>query len=120
MANADMVEGYCDGRDPSSPEPSSNRSHSYRHGFANGRDDLHRKPRAIAAELRKQADLAMDLDDAGIGAAAIEARQRANGCNQDDEPGDWGRPCCDRCCCADEAAGRESHADECRKMGLPI
>jgi hypothetical protein len=36
--------------------------------------------------------------------ARIEARQRANGCNEDNEPGDWGRPCCDLCICADEAA----------------
>lgn len=34
---------------------------------------------------------------------AIEARQRANGCNQDNEPDDWGVPCCDRCLCASEA-----------------
>jgi hypothetical protein len=38
-ANADMLEGYHDGLDLSSPEPSANRSHSYRHGFANGRSD---------------------------------------------------------------------------------
>jgi hypothetical protein len=55
-ANADMVEGYLDGFDPSSPEPSANRSRSYRHGFANGRDDRRNSPRASAAELRRQAD----------------------------------------------------------------
>ena len=49
----------------------------------------------------------------------IEARQRANKCNQDDEPEDWGRPCCDLCICADEAAGRMSMQDKCRAEGLP-
>jgi hypothetical protein len=34
----------------------------------------------------------------------VEARQRANGCNRDDEPDQWGRPCCRSCVCADEAA----------------
>jgi hypothetical protein len=39
-ANAEMVEGCLDGRDPSNPEPSDNRSRSYRHGFRSGRSDL--------------------------------------------------------------------------------
>ena len=51
-------------------------------------------------------------------AAAIEARQRANGCNQDNEPKDWGVPCCALCVCADQAAGRKSLEDECREAGL--
>lgn len=52
-------------------------------------------------------------------AKRIEARQRANGCNQDDEPEDWGRPCCTEfCVCADQAAGRKSIEDECREAGL--
>jgi hypothetical protein len=63
-ANDEMIEGYYDGRDSTSPEPSGNRSYSYRHGFLNGRDDRSGKPRATAAELREQADLAMDLDGA--------------------------------------------------------
>lgn len=45
-ANEEMVEGYRDGLDMGSPEPSDNRSASYRHGFANGRDDRAGKPRA--------------------------------------------------------------------------
>lgn len=61
-ANAEMVEGYCDGLDMTTPEPSANRSHSYRHGFANGRDDRRGKPRP--GDLRKMADEAMALDDA--------------------------------------------------------
>lgn len=65
-ANDDMVEGYLDGLDLSSPEPSGNRSHSYRHGFANGRDDRAAKPRASADELRAMADRAIDLDGAAL------------------------------------------------------
>jgi hypothetical protein len=61
-ANADMVEGYRDGFDLSSPEPSDNRSHSYRHGFANGRDDRAGKPRGSYTELVRMADLAMEKD----------------------------------------------------------
>ena len=61
-ANADMVEGYMDGLDLASPEPSSNRSHSYRHGFANGRDDRRGKPRANYIELELQAEAAMESD----------------------------------------------------------
>jgi hypothetical protein len=53
--NREMVRGYIDGRNPDSPEPSENRSHSYRHGFANGRDDLRRSPRTSATRLREMA-----------------------------------------------------------------
>lgn len=38
-ANAEMIEGFMDGYDLSNPEPSENRSHSYRHGFRSGRAD---------------------------------------------------------------------------------
>ncbi len=62
-ANDEMVQGYMDGFDPCSPEPSENRSASYRHGFANARDDRARSPRASAQTLREWADLAMDEDD---------------------------------------------------------
>ena len=68
-ANDEMVSGYLDGYDLSAPEPSDNRSHSYRHGFANGRDDRSGKPRAAAAELRQMADLAMERD---LNIAAME------------------------------------------------
>jgi len=40
FANDEMVEGYRDGMWADSPEPSSNRTRSYRHGFANGRADI--------------------------------------------------------------------------------
>lgn len=62
-ANEDMIAGYLDGRDPMSPPPSGNRSFSYRHGFANGRDDLRKRPRDTAENIGKMADEAMMLDD---------------------------------------------------------
>lgn len=36
---ADCAEGYFDGRRKDSPEPGTNRSPAYIHGFTNGRDD---------------------------------------------------------------------------------
>lgn len=60
----EMTDGYRDGIDLSTPEPSANRSWSYRHGFANGRDDMARKPRSTAAELRMKAYEAMKADEA--------------------------------------------------------
>lgn len=62
-ANEEMIEGYRDGLDMSSPEPSDNRSASYRHGFANGRDDRAGKPRASFAEVSRWADEAMAKDE---------------------------------------------------------
>ena len=60
----EMLEGYRDGRNPDNPEPSDNRSYSYRHGFANGRADKNGKPAfpsvAVAGYL---ADIAMQKDD---------------------------------------------------------
>lgn len=61
-ANDEMVQGFMDGYDLSAPEPSANRSHSYRHGFANGRDDRSGKPRASHDELVRMADRAMEMD----------------------------------------------------------
>ncbi len=62
LAPDDMVEGYKDGLDLSSPEPSGNRSHCYRHGFANGRDDRRGKPRASYDAIMKQYEEAIALD----------------------------------------------------------
>jgi hypothetical protein len=62
----EMVEGYLDGRNLNSPEPSANRSASYRHGFANGRDDRARSPRFPAAVLRFLADQAIKDDIARL------------------------------------------------------
>jgi hypothetical protein len=58
----EMIEGYRDGFNLDSPEPSQNRSNSYRHGFANGRDDHARSPRATAAMLRLMAEKAIRDD----------------------------------------------------------
>jgi hypothetical protein len=44
----ETVAGHRDGRKPDDPELSANRSFSYRHGSANGRDDLARSPRPPA------------------------------------------------------------------------
>lgn len=67
LANDEMVEGYRDGFNRDNPEPSANRSHSYRHGFANGRADRSGKGRGVTAdELRRMADEAMDADDAAL------------------------------------------------------
>jgi len=59
-----MVEGFMDGYDLTAPEPSANRSHSYRHGFANGRDDvLHKRPRDTLENITAQAEAAMVADE---------------------------------------------------------
>lgn len=58
----EMVEGYMDGFNLDCPAPSGNRSHSYRHGFANGRDDRRKQPRDTAENLRREADLAVAAD----------------------------------------------------------
>lgn len=58
----DMVLGYRDGADLNAPIPGANRSWSYRHGFANARDDAARSPRASADELRKRADSCVFAD----------------------------------------------------------
>ena len=44
----DMLLGYRDGLDREALEPSANRSASYRHGWANARDDRRGTPRASA------------------------------------------------------------------------
>jgi hypothetical protein len=62
MSEADIFQGYLDGRDLDSPEPSGNRSASYTHGFFNGRDDRKGKPRAPARLLRLEAELAIAID----------------------------------------------------------
>lgn len=61
-ANDEMVEGYMDGLNPDAPDPSSNRTHSYRHGFANARADLAHRARATPPELHRMADEAIDKD----------------------------------------------------------
>ena len=61
-ANQEMIGGYLDGRDPDSPEPSANRSHSYRHGFIAGRADLNQECQHSFDQMQKMADAAMDAD----------------------------------------------------------
>jgi hypothetical protein len=67
FANDEMVEGYRDGTRKDSPEPSSNRTRSYRHGFANGRADISQpyKPRddiPPGMTLSEMAEEAVRLD----------------------------------------------------------
>lgn len=63
-ANADMVAGYLDGRDKNAPEPSANRSHSYRHGFMVGRCEIEGRPVGAFDAVRAAADRAMTADAA--------------------------------------------------------
>lgn len=68
-ANDEMIQGYQDGLDADCPEPSGNRSHSYRHGFENGRADRAHKPSGNYTERCQQANEAMAADEAeAIGA----------------------------------------------------
>ena len=62
MSEDEMVQGYLDGLDLDNPEPSDNRSSSYRHGFSNGRDDRRGKPRDSYLNLRLLAELAIAED----------------------------------------------------------
>lgn len=60
----DAMEGYRDGLDPSSPEPSGNRSAIYRHCFAVGRFDRAGKPAFGSADnARRLAEIA-EAEDA--------------------------------------------------------
>lgn len=64
-ANEEMVSGYMDGYDLNAPEPSANRSHSYRHGFMVGRAEKSGgKSPASFDRLTKLADEAMAKDEA--------------------------------------------------------
>lgn len=51
---------------------------------------------------------------------AIKQRQVLNDCNQDDNPLDWGVPCCEDCICAAEAVGTKSVLDELREEAAPF
>jgi hypothetical protein len=64
VANAEMLEGYMDGLDLTTPDASANRSRSYRHGFDRGREDrCVQKPPCSVEQLRRMADEAMAEDD---------------------------------------------------------
>jgi hypothetical protein len=60
-----MIEGFCDGYDLTAPDPSSNRSNSYRHGFMVGRLDKTPADRKKyhAGQLTRMADEAMEADE---------------------------------------------------------
>lgn len=63
-ANDEMIAGFIDSYDLDAPEPSDNRSHSYRHGFMCGRIDKGRmKAPGGADRLRAMADAAMAQDE---------------------------------------------------------
>jgi hypothetical protein len=67
-ANDEMIQGFRDGYDRNAPEPSENRSHSYRHGFKAGRNDI--LPHGEGPfynmhidTIREMADEAMKMDE---------------------------------------------------------
>lgn len=62
-ANAQMIEGFVDGYDLSNPEPSGNRSRSYRHGFRSGRADKGFPRRENFEQVMAMANEAMILDE---------------------------------------------------------
>jgi hypothetical protein len=55
MINSEMADGYRDGLNPDSPEPSASRTQSYRYGFLNGRDELRRKTRVLGESMPSRA-----------------------------------------------------------------
>jgi hypothetical protein len=64
QANDEMVEGFRDGYDLTAPEPSVNRSASYRHGFMCARIDKGLiQWHGTTGQLREMADVAMNEDD---------------------------------------------------------
>lgn len=63
MTSQEVIDGYRDGLNPDSPEPSANRTFSYRFGFANGRDDRRKQPRASAREIREEGLQAAAADE---------------------------------------------------------
>ena len=65
-AEAEMLEGYLDGRSDTRLEypAQSNRSDAYQHGWLNGRDDRIHRPRLSAQTLRIIADRIIHDEDA--------------------------------------------------------
>jgi hypothetical protein len=62
-ANDDMVQGFMDGYDLTAPEPSGNRSNSYRHGFMCARIDKGKVASPSFEKLNRMADEAMEADE---------------------------------------------------------
>lgn len=54
FAEKEMVRGFMDGYDLSSPRPSSNRSLSYRWGFMNALRDINKAPRFASSERARR------------------------------------------------------------------
>ena len=50
--DAEVCEGYYDGRRLENPEPSTNRHPAYIHGFRNGRDDIGQRHGKTAQQRR--------------------------------------------------------------------
>lgn len=69
-ANDEMVLGFREGYNRDNPEPSSNRSASYRHGFMCARIDLGILKSPGAGALDMLADQAMAADEQGIGSVS--------------------------------------------------
>jgi hypothetical protein len=59
--DSEMLAGYLDGL-RGEPEPGPNRTHSYRHGWLNGRDDRNKDPRSTASFIREDAAKARAAD----------------------------------------------------------
>lgn len=51
--DAELTEGYWDGRRSDSPVPGHNRHPAYVHGFMNGRDDINETTRRTAEQSRE-------------------------------------------------------------------
>jgi len=75
-AKLEMVEGYMDGGDPNAPEPSENRSYSYRHGFAVGRADMAGKPAFGRADVARELAASAEAKDAEFRKLYDRARKR--------------------------------------------
>lgn len=63
MSDTEFMEGYLDGRDPTSPPPSDNRSACYCHSFGVGRAEI--KGRPIPAALSRTAAEKAEHEDGG-------------------------------------------------------
>jgi len=63
FADNERLAGLLDGGDPDAPEPSENRSHSYRHGFACARADARGEPAFGSAAKARELSAIAELDD---------------------------------------------------------
>jgi hypothetical protein len=64
-AQDEMTQGYRDGLNPDAPEPSDNRSHSYRHGFRMGRNDSNNISQPVViSQIQARSAIAKDISNA--------------------------------------------------------